>query len=223
MATSIVYTKVADNIYVEDAIFGSKQFLDVVKEAIEKIASKPVGGRLIKKIAEGNHRIEIVYNRSGNNFATPLNDKAAETKGFGCDTKIYLGRKSSPKFGVRLGKLRSNFFITLAHELIHAYHFSYGRGKTHAQSFPAEVWTNDEEFSTIVGLPSKKLIRLFPKICENNIREEHGIPSRFSHKHYFKPIPQSIVDARDDHERRYSEATSKRVKLIIFEKPLGAQ
>lgn len=75
-------------------------------------------------------------------------------------------------------------FLCLAHELIHAYHNSYGknaRGSAHYPSVDPVLWTDKEEYHTIVGFPSKKAVRTLPKITENAIRRAFGFHERFSH------------------------------------------
>lgn len=72
-------------------------------------------------------------------------------------------------------------FIKLAHELIHAYHYMRGKNLNKCAKADASKWLNDEEYQTIVGFPTKKKDRIYPKITENSIRLEAEFRPRTSY------------------------------------------
>ncbi len=183
--------KIVNNIFVEVTTGTPSDFLDSVREAFATLSKGEVGQALIDKIAAGKHKVSIKY-ESGKNYATALNAMAARVRGVGCETEISISR-GNPVVGFKGEKIESPFFITLAHELIHAYHNSYGKNKGDATSCcDSKVWTGDAEYKTIVGLPSKKSDRKRPKISENAIRQEHKLPLRYTHLGYEGASPKQL-------------------------------
>jgi hypothetical protein len=154
-----------------------------VKEALDKINSKPVGKKLLKAISKSNvststartFKVKIVRptvtgdiskpGAEGGSRAVAFNELAAEGGG-GCASACYWNPNiySVPApsgAGVRPA------FIGLAHELIHCMHNAEGT-KKHA-------YMDEENFT--VGLESYAN----EAICENTVRKEHGLSARLSY------------------------------------------
>ena len=167
-----------------------------------KLFSKPKGRELITKLIKGNHRVAIVPSENDNHNdarAEPTHQSAFESEdgnpgARGITTseqekisKLNYGSSTIIKIDPRLNDSRCNFvvddkgtskdtpvFITLGHELIHAKHNSEGRNKRklHAPKEARKGYSNKEEFQTIQS----------GEITENDLRNEHGLPRRFTHQ-----------------------------------------
>lgn len=182
--------KLTDKIYIGKSAAKDSDFILKVQAAMNEITSKEVGQRLIRKINQGKHIIWIYNSEDEGASSRAINQPMHRIRGVGACTRIELKvQEIEDLIGFRGEKIPSPFHIMLAHELIHGYHNSRGkcRGK---QLIPdknqqvidfVEIWGNEEEYSTIIGLPSKKPDRKIPKISENAIRQEHGLVARFSY------------------------------------------
>lgn len=145
-------------------------FKDCLIFALEIIQSKPVGHRLVEKL--NNIFCNIVF----------MYSKEDEMRYFSEHHKVVISYQAAVDFscGIDGKKLVDWPFISLAHELIHAYHFLYGKEKTLLPCSNTLVWTDQEEYATKMGsLDNPKRIR--PKISENAIRQEHNLSLTFGH------------------------------------------
>jgi hypothetical protein len=154
-------------------------FKPLVKLHLDQISQGEVGSRLLRKIGNGKHSIIIKYDplKDETNYENPMD---AYKKGAGSNSTIKISHVSITLLGMKGEPIFSPHFIILAHELIHAYHAAYGKLKAPSESFTnTDVWTNPEELNAIlkpdIGCRTK------PKISENAIHDEHGLPLRFSH------------------------------------------
>ncbi len=169
-------TKIAENIVVQLKANTPTDFLDKVKEALKTISEGEVGQRLLKKIGDGKHVVLIKYVSGENSTNSHTNCRIRE---IGCPSTIQLNGSENSLIGFKAEKIENPFFMILVHELIHAYHNSYGKSRDQSQC--GDIWTNREEYKTIIGHPSKKSHRTKSKISENAIRAEHQLPLRYSH------------------------------------------
>lgn len=145
-------------------------FMDCVFFSLEQINSKPVGQRLIQKLDNSFCNITIKY------------DSEDSVQFFREQQKVVISFQAAVDFSCGMdGKRLVDWpFISLAHELIHAYHFLYGKDKTFLPCSNKLIWTDQEEYTTKMGsLDSPERIR--PKISENAIRQEHDLPLTFGH------------------------------------------
>jgi len=200
-----------------DQVFNEK-----VQEAFKILASGRVGQRLISKIGAGRHQVFIL--QGDKSEVTPgfsdnlkgMEESSDRTKGCVSFVRLKLDQELVWRYSEKDRRLQwylkkrieyvhdmngkpieIPFFITLAHELIHAYHNTYGKNKRHEFTMDTRVWSTDEEYKTIVGFPSKKPFRMEPKITENTIRREHRLPERFGHISFEKdPMIKEILQTR---------------------------
>ncbi|MBS0656111.1 MAG: hypothetical protein JSR46_10065, partial [Verrucomicrobia bacterium] len=139
-------------------------FIARVKADIELLKKSPVGARLIQKIGECATTILILYN--------PEHDGCGLIKSpdsiFSLVLVSYSASRSVSLVSGDCKPLNDPPFIFLAHELIHGYHHARGKAAT-SHLCDKLVWTNDEDYHTIMGFPSKKQNRSPPKITENAI------------------------------------------------------
>lgn len=170
----------AKNIHVEFNNNTPSNFVSKVSLALINLSSGEVGQRLLKKIGKGRHIVIIQYTPDTSE-TIPLNSMAAGTYGVGSSSIIKISQDEYSVLDFNAKKVTYPFFVELAHELIHAYHNSYGKNKgSYNFSGCKDVWTNQEEFNTIMKPYSPW--RSKPKISENAILAEHGFPLRFSHQ-----------------------------------------
>jgi hypothetical protein len=151
----------------------SIMFPSLVKEALQKIASRPMGHKLLNNIAALSGRAKFGYtvcirrpaNMSivnGNycraNLAVRANEADAKDRNSGTVTVIdFNANITLTPDGPR------PTFIGLAHELIHAYYNLKGKG----------INGPNEEYATVGIAPGPKR-----SITENGIRAEHNVPLR---------------------------------------------
>jgi hypothetical protein len=133
------------------------------------IETRPIGGHLIKQIANGQHPIFIHLSLDRITSCCSLNAVAAKSIGKGSASLIRFNLFSFIRTQVP-------DFIVLAHELIHARHNQLGEASPGFEH-PIPVWASAEEFATIVGL-SKGYSAETSSITENAIRAEHGFSLR---------------------------------------------
>jgi len=177
----IEYIKVQENVFIQLNNNPPLLFINKVCDAFKMLSNKEVGNRLITKIGKGKHIVVIKYSKDSDYTRAKMANYAC-MKGFGSDSKIKITEYSSSALDFDAKGISIPFFIKLAHELIHAYHNSYGKNiKWKDSSRCKEDWTNPEEIKTVMGAGYGNYARSKPKICENAIREEHGLPLRFSH------------------------------------------
>lgn len=159
-------------------------FPTLVNQALEKIASKPAGKKLLLGIASRagkakfgytvciqranmNYNSGCVTKWEGTNVAKRGNEEHA-TQGQGSITAIkYNANMITTPDGNRPA------WIGLAHELIHAYYNLLGKGLGGGKIQNVNGMVEREEMAT-VGLgpgPGRD-------ITENMIRLEHGLPAR---------------------------------------------
>lgn len=156
----------------------SPMYVAMVKEALTKINSKPIGKRLIEAIAANGapkfgYKVCItrpsmqVVEVDGNTFMGEGNLAVRIREDLACNG---TGSPTQVKFNQNTiytpDGSRPNF-IGLAHELVHAMHNIMG---------DASQDTQDEEYRT-VGLGTFRN----EEICENTIRAEHGVPLRLQY------------------------------------------
>lgn len=162
-------------------------FLDKIDSAIELLFSKEVGRRLLLKIAFARHNVTIQHTADGSSRVGAIDDVRGQTVGCGTGSRILLSDKTLKVFDANNTLIDMPFFITLAHELIHAYHNAYGKSRRTSKTCDRAIWSSDEEYHTITGLhadvPDRK-----PRITENSIRKEHGLPLRYGHQGFCDPL-----------------------------------
>lgn len=152
-------------------------FVKKLQTAINKIALKTVGRRLLDKIESKPYTVWIRHHTENDSYACfPDEDGPSVVRLTGLVEDPSCSKEGNP--------IKTPFFITLAHELIHAYHNSCGKDAGNKKVSDNEIinfiWSNLEEFNTIMGStlnPQRKNI----KVSENAIRAEHNIPIRYSH------------------------------------------
>lgn len=141
-------------------------------EALEKI---PVAQRLLEKIGRGPHPIFITSGLVGTTFLGELELRK------GCSSIISFSGRGTSYISPDGTSCFCPNFVSLAHELIHACHNSYGKNRTFSTGCDSTVWTDPEEYHTIMGFPSKNPDRKTPKITQNAILAALGLPERISH------------------------------------------
>lgn len=190
------FKEMAKNIFL---IPSALMFNEEVEKAFKILLTGRVGQRLIAKIGAGKHPIYIKES-SQRSSADPDDLDSACNRNLGSSTiiSLYLNIRvvfdqstSTPipslvplegrVFDRNGNTIAMPFFLSLAHELIHALHNSYGKNKAFQKTVDRHVWSSDEEYHTIEGFPSKKATRAEPKITENAIRREHNLPERYGH------------------------------------------
>jgi Effector protein len=170
-------------------------FINIVNKDLEKIISTESGKRLIEKIGRGRHNIYIAYSKDNNlNITYKFKDDLALRckRKKGCESIVSFNPfDDRDVLDLNEKRLTSPSFIKLAHELIHACHYSYGKcAKEEEYSFiDKNVWTQPEEYKTITGFKNTK-------ITENRIRQEHGLPERFSHKGYISDEELKLLNKK---------------------------
>ncbi len=186
------YHQCGKNIFIQ----AKPEFRQIVETALSKIESCEVGKRLIDRINNGKHPVWINLSSKSehDNLCLAIDDNYKNPK-IGSSSDIFLALKTTKVFDMAGNSYEMPVFLSLAHELIHAYHNSYGKNAANGDRYPTvdlSLWTTKEEYHTIQGFPSKKGSRSRPKITENAIRRELGFHERFSHlgviKGYFNNI-----------------------------------
>lgn len=150
-------------------------FVEKINECILNINSGCIGRKLIKKIENGKYRVLIRYE---NGKIEARSFKINETNE---GPSIINISKTPDFFGIRGERIKCPTYIALAHELIHAYRFSRGKDQDIESMKKIKYWENENELIVITGDPKQK----YPRISENGIRKEHGLPLRFSHMFYY--------------------------------------
>ena len=159
----------------------SPHFESKVKAMLDSLEQISVGKRLIEKIGNAAHTI---YIKQGNDFYCYRQNEDAKILGKGCASVITCPDSSENDIyhTASLTLASKPPLVDFAHELIHAYHNSRGKNARNLFRCDTLVWSNDEEYHTIMGFPSKKPDRKTPKITENAILAALGLPERFGHK-----------------------------------------
>jgi len=159
------------------------EFESSVKYALCALEKIPIGKRLIEKVGNSKHEVFIQFTKDF--FSCVMqNESLACTLGKGCNSIIEFSisnRKNSEYPTTTLKKATRPSYIDFAHELIHAYHNTQGKNARLGTKCDKFVWSNDEEYHTIMGFISKKTGRKSPKITENAILSALGLPERFGH------------------------------------------
>lgn len=148
------------------------KFITKMQCALYILSRKETGHRLIGKIEKGGHNVVITESPSENEcvFANRAN---AENREIGSPSTIHVTGNSTPGHP---------YYIVLGHELIHAMHASYGKVfSCSSNEVDRCVWSNNEEYNTIVGFPSKNPKQAKPKITDNALRREHHVRERSTH------------------------------------------
>jgi hypothetical protein len=166
------------NIFLKVDENAPENFLSSVRSSLDIIETTSVGRRLIEKIGTATHPIFIQYAQQNSSELQEI--QGSRMRGVGTCTIISHSSLNSSRYISThcLPAVKPSFAI-LAHELIHAYHNSVGKNADNTHRCDSFVWANDEEYHTIMGFPSKKPGRLTPKITENAILAELGLPERF--------------------------------------------
>ncbi len=176
-ATYFPIAELAKGIYFLDTPDTPPDFLLKLRIAIWVIDSREVGHRLLSKIGMLTHPIIITYGKKSS--CTPFNVRNSTQNGVGSASLIRLQEEPLPVMNIKNMYIRTPFFIQLAHELIHGYHNAKGQNQRLKTVADPDVWTNEEEQRTIAGMHYQ--ITRAPKISENAIRSEHGLPQRHGH------------------------------------------
>jgi len=153
-------------------------FIELFQDAIDTLEEGDIGKKLIQKIEEGSHNVNIIYSDIFNTAKSITCFENATDPSAGFSTEITITLQCHVVLNCKAEPIESPFEVVLAHELIHSYHNSYGLNQTLLPMSDTEVWTNQEEYNTIMG---NSLIDGPTPICENAIRKEQGLPERFSH------------------------------------------
>lgn len=179
------------NIFIHD--LDCPSFIDSVELDLDLIEKNPIGKRLIEKIGELSHKINIIHFSEGN-YSGPINILNARTPGKGSSSIIWysISKQTHHYLSFQCESIEETpRFVNLVHELIHGYH--NGRGKKPNSIHCDQIaWSNDSEYKVIMGFPSKKIERAIPKITENAFRLAQGLQPRFSH-HYFEYLNNNPV------------------------------
>lgn len=177
MTTTIGARQARNNIYVaEDLAY--PEFFNAVLSDLARLEETSIGRRLIKKIESTTQKIFIQY-REREHLRIGESDHPHV-----CENVFllyYPGHGDSPYFTSDLTIAHKPSCANLAHELIHAYHYAKKNDASDRGRADGIVWTRDEEYHTIMGFPSKREGRTIPKVTENALLAEMGLPERFSH------------------------------------------
>lgn len=152
-----------------------------VQGLLQQIDSTPTGRKLLEKI--NKCWVEIYIHPDKNSwmdisYASPM---------------IFFNLNNGKVFDRRGNAIEQPSHIALAHELIHAYHWSKPWKDLEVDE---EIWCSPAEHHVIMGKPRKGWGWLTqPKISENTIRKEHGLPERFSHLSYDPKLQWRIFRA----------------------------
>lgn len=167
-------------IYVEQNKELNQKFENSVRSSIDSLESLQIGKRLLEKIAKSTHPI-LIKASTGEWRCMAVDGKSACTLGKGSASVISYSVELPSYLTITLATATRPTFINFAHELIHAYHNSKGKCADNLHTVDRMVWTDDEEYKTIMGPESKNPNRKTPKITENAILAACGLPERFSH------------------------------------------
>lgn len=160
-------------------ITADTEFKSEVMGGLKAIASLLPGRKLLKQLYDLNHC--LVIERCENDGYNPNSNKIVFDPN--CKAYRFIQTKSQIKI-----KPDGRSYMRLAHELIHALHFSESK-EAYCENFYNdysgiinETFTNMEEQITICGIMYGKL--QFP-ICENVFRAAWGEPLRVSHRGFY--------------------------------------
>ncbi|HSX37657.1 MAG TPA: M91 family zinc metallopeptidase [Chlamydiales bacterium] len=145
-----------------------------VKSLIEKIEKNPIGTRLLEKIQQLSSQTYIVH---GEVDATYLHTDHTIDGKRPPVAIVQLSGKDQTCFSTSGASIPIPQHVGLFHELTHAYHYLSDKIATTRFSDPF-IWKTDEEYKTIIGLPSKNGKKT-PKITENAYRKAEGLSERF--------------------------------------------
>jgi len=157
--------KYVDPTGMELIIKGDKDFVRETEKALDKIKGKPKGKELVGKLEDSEKRHVIKKTRRGNS-ARPRSRRKGYDGGSGSGSTIFfdpddpIGGKNSE------GKRERPSFVGLGHELGHSEAFDKG---THKKG------RGDKTPGTTPPSEEHSMKR------ENQIRTEHGLPSRPSY------------------------------------------
>ena len=159
---------------------GGTSFAASVKEALDKIVSKPLGQRMLAEICASPaaafgpwggkikiYRAALSVDQGGSKAAPVSEDNAKNGTG------SPSGVAWNSNVWVIPGQGQRPPFIGLSHELIHAWHNAHGIKK--------QDYDDEESFTVGLGnymLPVAAAGRVPASITENMIRLEHGVPIR---------------------------------------------
>lgn len=178
------------------------KFITKIQCALYILSSKETGRLLIDKIEKGRHTV-FINDSSTENSCHYDNREDAEKREIGCSSTIYVTGNSWPGY---------SFFTVLGHELIHAMHASYGTVLPSSLNKSDKcIWSDDEEYNTIVGFPSKTH-EITP--TDNRIRREHNVKERSTHNGTVERVSSqigSIFRPPLSIQKTYSGATSIRI------------
>jgi hypothetical protein len=153
-------------------------FIELLQDALDTLNGADIGKKLIQKIEEGHHNVNIISSII-HNTAKCCSSSDAYNPLFGSPSDIKIAQEFNSKVLNRKAEpIDKHFEVILGHELIHAYHNSYGLNQSNLPMADTKIWTNQEEYNTIMG---NTLVDGPTPICENAIRKERGLPERFSH------------------------------------------
>ena len=184
-----------DGVVVRTKPTDSKKFAKQTQDALDTIASKPVGHRLLNSIAQSgteeaggapakfgykvciqpaaSEKKEGLLDHSrtyiGTNVTKTANEEAASTPGQGG----VSGIKWNPQMKHTPDGDRPPF-IGLAHELLHAQRNLYGQSKLTSGSVNEGEDYKQVDEHQVVGLSPHE----DREFTENKIRAEHGVPAR---------------------------------------------
>ena len=172
-------------------------FRKLVSSSLDRVEETQVGKRLLRKIEASAKHVVIIQNPQDIRGTPDFHKLLARMSE---DSFMHLNLADAPNFtfirysGLPTRVISTDFlpidmppFLNLAHELIHASHCVDGARAPDLGRANKLVWSNDEEYNTIMGFPSES-----PSITENAFRAELGLPERFSH-HSFELLRKHCV------------------------------
>lgn len=187
------YKEVKPNIWIRSDAKTPPDFHKFITDNLNILESKDIGKRLISKIGLVDTMVTIEYSEK-----TPFNCCTCEAKvdpqtGKSQFATIIITENPHDYIGFSGERIQNKPFLSLANRLIEAYHYAVGKNYTNVE-IDKKIWTDGEIYHTIMGYPSKKNTRTKPKVTENSIRAEHGIPLRFSHYSYQAAKNRGLID-----------------------------
>ncbi|OJJ19868.1 hypothetical protein BKI52_15415 [marine bacterium AO1-C] len=163
-------------------------FANAMVRAIAALITKPLGQQLVKQLINAPKTTRIVPGKdplTGPEWQARDEESGPSGTRWGianllttdkADTVVFMPPNYTDSdftmYGTNFQEIASPEYITLGHELIHAYHLTNGTGYGgHVESSLHQEYDNKEEQETIQT----------GDITENLLREEQGLAQRFGH------------------------------------------
>lgn len=172
---SVINLFKADNIII-DPNGAPEGFVSQVEALVQKVQELHIGKRLLEEVAKAKTPVSIKYEKD---CAGQVSNRTIE---------LDL-EKMVTYVDIDLQKHELPNFVRLAHELIHVLHHMTNTNCREENRTDRMIWTNDEEYSTIVGFTEDA-------ITEHAFERELGIPLRLGHCDYTALSSGYFSDAR---------------------------